>query len=63
MARTMLREYNLPLYFWMEAVNTSFYITNRVFKRSILNKTFMSFGTIENPKSHIQKYLDTSTLY
>ena len=39
MARIMLHEYNLPLYFWAEAVNTSCYISNRVFKRPILNKT------------------------
>ena len=39
MARTMLYEYNLPLYFWAEAVNTSCYISNRFFKRPILNKT------------------------
>ena len=39
MARIMLREYNLPLYFWAKVVNTSCYIANRVFKRSILNKT------------------------
>ena len=39
MARIMLHEYNLPLYFWVEDVNTSCYISNRVFKRPILNKT------------------------
>ena len=39
MARIMLHEYNLPLYFWAEAVNTSCYISKRVFKRPILNKT------------------------
>ena len=39
MARTMLHEYNLPLYFWAKAVNTSCYISYRVFKRPILNKT------------------------
>ena len=39
MARTMLHEYSLPLYFWAEVVNTSCYISNRVFKRPILNKT------------------------
>ena len=38
MAGTMLHEYSLPLYFWAEAVNTSCYISNRVFKRPILNK-------------------------
>ena len=37
MARTILHEYNLPLYFWVEAVNTSCYISNRIFKRPILN--------------------------
>ena len=39
MARTMLHEYNLPLYFWAGAINTSCYILNRVFKIPILNKT------------------------
>ena len=39
MVRTMLYEYNLPLYFWAKVVNTSCYIANRVFKRTILSKT------------------------
>ena len=39
MARTMLNEYDLPTYFWVEAINTSCYILNRVSKRPILNKT------------------------
>ena len=39
MARTMLNEYDLPTYFWAEAINTSCYILNRVSKRPILNKT------------------------
>ena len=39
MARTILHEYNLPLYFWAKTVNTSYYISNKVFKRTILNKT------------------------
>ena len=39
MARTILHQYNLPLYFWAEAINTSYYISNRIFKRPILNKT------------------------
>ena len=51
MARTMLHEYNLPLYFWAEAVNTSCYISNRVFKRPILNKT--SYELWNNRKSKI----------
>ena len=51
MDRTMLHEYNLPLYFWAEAVNTSCYISNRVFKRPILNKT--SYGLWNNRKLKI----------
>ena len=39
MARIMLHEYNLPLYFWAKAINTSCYISNKVFKIPILNKT------------------------
>ena len=50
MARTMLHEYNLPLYFWAEAVNTSCYISNRVFKRPILNKTSYELWNNRKPK-------------
>ena len=39
MARTILHGYKFPLYFWVKVVNTSCYISNRVFKRPILNKT------------------------
>ena len=39
MARTMLCENNLPKYFWVEAINTSCYISNRCFIRPILMKT------------------------
>ena len=49
-ARTMLHEYNLPLYFWAEVVNTSCYIANRVFKRPILNKTFYELWNNRKPK-------------
>ena len=50
MARTILHEYNLPLYFWMEAVNISCYISNRVFKRPILNKTSYELWNNWKPK-------------
>ena len=50
MARTMLHEYNLPLYFWAEAVSTSCYISNRVFKRAILNKTSYELWNNRKPK-------------
>ena len=46
----MLHEYNLPLYFWAEAVNTSCYISNRVFKRPILNKTSYELWKNRKPK-------------
>ena len=39
MARTMLYENDLPKYFWAEAVNTAYYVTNRVMVRPILKKT------------------------
>ena len=45
-----LHEYNLPLYFWAEAVNTSCYISNRVFKRPILNKTSYELWNNRKPK-------------
>ena len=50
MARTMLHEYNLPLYFQAEAVNTSCYISNRVFKRPSLNKTSYELWNNRKPK-------------
>ena len=39
MAKTMLNENNLPKYFWVEVVNISCYVLNRVLLRPILNKT------------------------
>ena len=50
MARTMLHKYNLPLYFWAKAFNTSCYISNRVFKRPILNKTSYELWNNRKPK-------------
>ena len=39
MTRIMLNENNLPKYFWVEAINTSCYVLNRVLLRPILKKT------------------------
>ena len=50
MARTILHEYNLPLYFWVEDINTSCYIANRVFKRPILNKNSYELWNNRKPK-------------
>jgi hypothetical protein len=39
MARTMLDEHMTPRCFWAEAINTTCYISNRIFLRSLLNLT------------------------
>ena len=39
MARTMINEYGLPHYLWAEAVNTSYYISNRIFLCKNTSKT------------------------
>ena len=39
MVRTMINEYDLPQYLWAEAVNTSCYISNRVFFCKNTSKT------------------------
>ena len=46
----MFHEYSLPLYFWVKAVSTSCYISNRVFKRPILNKTSYELWNNRKPK-------------
>src|SRR3954463_5372690 len=39
MARTMLAEYNTPLIWWAEAINTACHIVNRVYLHKFLKKT------------------------
>ena len=39
MVHTMLCESNLSQYFWVEAINTAYYILNRALIRPILKKT------------------------
>ena len=39
MSRTMISEYSLKLYFWIEPINTAFYILNCVSIRPIIKKT------------------------
>ena len=63
MARTMLNENNLPKYFWVEAINTSCYVLNKVLLRSIIKKFPMSFGKIRNPTLIISKSLDANVLF
>ncbi|CAL9078937.1 unnamed protein product [Musa textilis] len=49
MARTMLNEYNLPKYFWAEAVNTACYVINRVLVRPSLSKTLYKLWNNKKP--------------
>nr|AAU10766.1 putative polyprotein [Oryza sativa Japonica Group] len=54
MARTMLDEYKTPRKFWAEAINTAYYISNRVFLRSKLGKTSYELRFGHQPKvSHL----------
>ena len=48
--RSMLNEYGLPKYFWVEAVNTACYVSNRVLVRLSLDKTLYELwhGKIPN---------------
>ncbi|RDY14802.1 Copia protein, partial [Mucuna pruriens] len=39
MARTLLNDFNSPKYFWVEAINTTFYLQNKIYIRSILKRT------------------------
>jgi hypothetical protein len=39
MARMMVDEHRTPRHFWAEAINTTCYISNRIFLRSLLNLT------------------------
>ena len=39
LARTMLNEYNVPMYFWADAVSTACYVLNRMLIRPILKIT------------------------
>ena len=54
MTRTMLNENNLPKYFWVEAVNTSCYVLNRVLLRPILKKT--PYEIWKNKKPNISHF-------
>ena len=53
MAKTLLCEYNLPKYFWGEAINTACYVINKVSIKPMLTKTPMSFIKVENQMFHI----------
>ena len=50
MTRTTLNENNLPKYFWVEAVNTSCYVFNKILLRPILKKTPYELWKNKKPK-------------
>ena len=57
LARTMLNEYNLPKYFWADAVSIAFYVLNWVMIRPIMKLTSYEIykGTKPNA-SHMKVY-------
>ena len=57
LARTMLNEYNLPKYFWADAVSIAFYVLNWVMIRHIMKLTSYEIykGTKPNA-SHMKVY-------
>ncbi|WVZ76624.1 hypothetical protein U9M48_024581 [Paspalum notatum var. saurae] len=57
MARTMLDEHRTPRRFWAEAVNTAYYIANRIFLRAFLGKTSykLQFGRQSSVK-HLRAF-------
>jgi transposase InsO family protein len=51
MARTMLNEHGTPMRFWADAISTACYVSNRIFLRSILLLTPLSFDLVESLQS------------
>ena len=49
MVRTMLNEFDTPKCFWTEAVNTCYYVLNRISLRSELKKTPYKFWRGRKP--------------
>ncbi|WVZ84434.1 LOW QUALITY PROTEIN: hypothetical protein U9M48_031467, partial [Paspalum notatum var. saurae] len=60
MAQTMLDEHRTPRRFWAEAVNTAYYIANRIFLRAFLGKTLyeLRFGRcfVLKKAGHLDKF-------
>jgi hypothetical protein len=57
MARTMLDEYKTTRRFWADAISTAFYISNRIFLRSILNLTPFELHFGRKPSvSHLRPF-------
>jgi hypothetical protein len=57
MARTMLDEQRTPRCFWVDAISTACYISNRIFLRSILHLTTFELCFGQNPSvSHLRPF-------
>jgi hypothetical protein len=63
MARTMLDEHRTPRRFWADAISTACYISNRIFLRSILHLTPLSFALIVSLLSLILGLLVENALF
>jgi transposase InsO family protein len=57
MARTMLNDHMTPRRFWADAINTAYYISNRIFLRSILHLTPFELHFGQKPSvSHLRPF-------
>jgi transposase InsO family protein len=62
MTRMMLDEHRTPMHFWTDAISTACYISNRIFLRSILHLTPLSFSLVASFLSLILGRLDANVL-
>jgi len=63
LAKTLLNETNLPKYFWVDTVNTSCYVLNRVLIRPILKKPPMNYLRVESLTFLTLKFLVVNALF
>jgi transposase InsO family protein len=63
MARMMLDEHRTPRRFWANAISTACYISNRIFLRSILYLTPLSFALVASLLFLTSGLLDANTLF
>jgi hypothetical protein len=57
MARTMLDEHRTPRCFWIDAISTAYYISNRIFLRKILYLTSFELHFGRKPSvSHLRPF-------
>jgi transposase InsO family protein len=50
MTRTMLDEHRTPRRYWAEAINTACHVSNCIFLRAFLEKTYMSCDSEDHPR-------------